>query len=299
VLVDHFDPAETLALIARHHVTGIVGVPSMYVAWSLLPELGEAMASVRIAGCGAAPLDAATAARFVEATRHPVFVGYGLTETAPIVSSTLASPLPKVGSVGRPIPGVDVMLVADDGAVLWRQGAATSSFVDSDDEPDLDLDLDSDGTDPGEIVVRGANLFSGYWPDGHDGPDSDGWWPTGDLAYADGDGDLFLVDRRRELILVNGFNVYPREVELVLEAHPGVAEAAVVGVAHPYTGQTVKAFLVRAPGTDATPEDVLHHAERNLARFKLPTAIEFVPELPHSAIGKVRKTLLRSEHEHV
>ena len=138
--------------------------------------------------------------------------------------------------------------------------------------------------------MRGANLFSGYWPDGRDGPDADGWWATGDIAYADADGDLFLVDRRGELILVNGFNVYPREVELVLEAHPGVAEAAVIGVPHPYTGQTVKAFVVRTPGAEVTADEVLRHAERNLARFKCPTAVEFVAELPHSAIGKVRKT---------
>jgi long-chain acyl-CoA synthetase len=281
VLVDPFDPAEALSLISRHHVTGVVGVPSMYLAWSLLPELGEAMASVRVVAAGAAPLDGATAARFTQATRHPVFVGYGLTETAPIVTSTLVSPVPKVGSIGRPLPGIDLKLVANDGSETW---------------PTETSDVDDGDADPGEIVVRGDNLFSGYWPDGHGGPDADGWWATGDIAYADADGDLFLVDRRGELILVNGFNVYPREVELVLEQHPGVAEAAVVGVAHPYTGQTVKAFLVRAPGTDAGPEDVLRHAQRNLARFKLPTSVEFVTELPHSAIGKVRKTLLRGQH---
>jgi long-chain acyl-CoA synthetase len=288
VLVDRFDPADTLALIARHHVTALVGVPSMFLAWSLRPDLGEAMASVRVAVCGAAPLDPATAARFTAATRRPVFVGYGLTETAPVVTSTLAGPAPKAGSIGRPLPGVEVRLVDADGVEV-----AEPPTADEADGPDLDVG--SEGTDPGEIVVRGANLFSGYWPDGRDGPDADGWWRTGDIAYADADGDLYLVDRRGELIIVNGFNVYPREVELVLESHPGVAEAAVLGVPHPYTGQTVKAFLVRAPGTDATADDVMRHAERNLARFKCPTALEFVTELPHSAIGKVRKTLLRSE----
>jgi long-chain acyl-CoA synthetase len=286
VLVDRFDPADALALIARHHVTAIVGVPSMYLAWSLLPDLGEAMESVRLAVCGAAPLDQATTTRFTAATRHPVFVGYGLTETAPVVTSTLVSPAPKPGSIGRPVPGVEVKLVDADGAEV-------SEVDPDDDEPDIDID--DAGSDPGEIVVRGANLFSGYWPDGRDGPDADGWWATGDIAYADADGDLFLVDRRGELILVNGFNVYPREVELVLESQAGIAEAAVIGVPHPYTGQTVKAFLVRTPGAEVTADEVMRHAERNLARFKCPTAVEFVVELPHSAIGKVRKTLLRSE----
>jgi long-chain acyl-CoA synthetase len=282
VLVDHFDPAGSLALIARHRVTALVGVPSMYVAWSSRPELRTAMASVRMAVCGAAPLDAATAARFVGAGGPPVAVGYGLTETAPVVTSTLVGSAAKPGSIGRPVPGVEVKLVDADGSTVSDMDGS----AEDDDEP---------GTDPGEIVVRGANLFSGYWPDAHGGPDADGWWATGDIAYADTDGDLYLVDRRGELIIVNGFNVYPREVELVLESLAGVAEAAVLGVPHPYTGQTVKAFVVRAPGAEVTVDDVQRHAERNLARFKCPTAVEFVDELPHSAIGKVRKTLLRSE----
>ncbi len=100
------------------------------------------------------------------------------------------------------------------------------------------------------IVVRGPNLFSGYWPDGRDGPDADGWWSTGDIAYSDADGDLFLVDRLGELIIVSGFNVYPHEVELVLASHPAVVEAAAVGMPHPYTRQTVRAYVVRAPRRD-------------------------------------------------
>ncbi|WP_239126380.1 AMP-binding protein [Asanoa siamensis] len=289
VVVDRFDPADAVAVIARHRVTGLVGVPSMYQAWSLLPGLGEAMSSVRVAVCGAAPLDAETSARFTRATSHALFVGYGLTETAPVVTSTLASPTPKAGSIGRPIPGVEVRLVAPDGSEV--------SEVSDLDGDEFDLEVGPPETDPGEIVVRGANLFSGYWPDGSGGPDADGWWATGDIAYADADGDLFLVDRRGELIIVNGFNVYPREVEQVLEAHPGVAEAAVIGVPHPFTGQTVKAFVVRTPGTHVEPEDLLAHAEEHLARFKTPTALEFVTELPHSAIGKVRKAELRGSDD--
>ena len=206
------------------------------------------------------------------------------------MTTTLASPAPKTGSIGRPIPGVEVQ--ARGGRRRRARRGRPDGLVDADDDDD-DFDDDaggSPGTDPGEIVVRGANLFCGYWPDGRDGPDADGWWATGDIAYADADGDLFLVDRLGELILVNGFNVYPHEVELVLDAHPGVAEAAVVGVPHPYTGQAVKAFVVRAPGADGHRRGpMLRHCERNLARFKCPTAIEFVAELPHSAIGKVRK----------
>ncbi|MGH3735487.1 MAG: AMP-binding protein [Micromonosporaceae bacterium] len=278
VLVERFDPADTLELVHRHHVSAVLGVPQMYLAWSLLEGVGEAFSSVRMAASGAAPLDPGAQRRFLEATRHHVFEGYGLTETAPVLTSTLMSPVPKTGSVGRPIPGVELKLVGSDGQVI---------------EPDEDDEDATGGTDPGEIWVRGGNLFSGYWPDGRDGPDSDGWWPTADMGYIDEDGDLFLVDRLRELVLVSGFNVYPREVEQAITGHPAVHEAAAVGVPHPYTGETVKAYVVLQPGSTATVDELISYCEQHLARFKCPTSIEFVDELPHSVTGKVRKSLLR------
>ncbi len=292
VLVDRFDPARTLATISHHQVSVVAAVPQMYVAWGSQPDLAEHLASVRVAVSGAAPLDAAVARRFLETTRHPVFEGYGLTETAPVVATALASPVPKVRSIGRPIPGVEVRLVGSDGAEIAR---VTADGL----RGEIDDDFDDDaggvpGTDPGEIVVRGANLFSGYWPDGAGGPDPDGWWPTGDVAYADADGDLFLVDRLGEMILVSGFNVYPHEVELVLTAHPGVAEAAVVGIPDSATGEAVTAYVVAVEGGAVSTDELNSHCERNLARFKCPTVIEFVAELPHSAIGKVRKATLRA-----
>jgi long-chain acyl-CoA synthetase len=283
VLVERFDPTDTLELISRHGVTTVAGVPPMYVAWSLMGDrLTAAFKGVRLAVCGAAPLEAATARRFAEAAGQPVHEGYGLTETGPVVTSTLASRTRKLGSIGRPIPGVQVKLIQDDGEILIDGPLGEETDDDASGSP---------GTDPGELVLRGANLFSGYWPDGRGGPDGDGWWATGDVAYADADGDLFLVDRLGELILVSGFNVYPHEVEQVLAGHPAVDEAAVIGVPHPYTGQTVKAYVVRSG--DVTADELIAYAERNLARFKCPTAIEFVPELPHSATGKVRKSVLR------
>ncbi|MEV4513558.1 AMP-binding protein [Dactylosporangium sp. NPDC049525] len=276
VLVERFDPADSLEVIERHGVTGVVGVPPMFIAWSLMGErLTEAWAGVRLAVCGASPLDAAAERRFVEATGQPVHQGYGLTEAAPVVTSTLASATVKSGSIGRAIPGVELKLIDAGGEEV---------LLDEDDEV---------RTDPGEIVVRGRNLFDGYWPSGEGAPDADGWWATGDVAYADEDGDLFIVDRLGELILVSGFNVYPHEIELVLAAHPAVVEAAALGVPHPYTGQTVKVVVVRRPGSQVTAEELIAHCERNLARFKCPTAVEFVDELPHSATGKIRKAALR------
>ncbi|MCW2643714.1 MAG: AMP-dependent synthetase and ligase [Dactylosporangium sp.] len=287
VLVERFDPADTLARIRRHGVTVVVGVPPMFVAWSLMgDQLASGFGGVRVAVSGSAPLDVETARRFAEVVGRPVYEGYGLTETAPVLSTTLGEKTPKVGSIGRPLPDIDVKLVDAEGHVV---GAVDDEGIDDD---DFDFEYDSPespGTDPGVVVVRGPNLFSGYWPDGHGGPDADGWWSTADIAYADAEGDLFLVDRVGDLIIVSGFNVYPHEVELVLASHPAVIESAVVGVEHPYTQQTVKAYVVRRPDATITAEELIAYCERNLARFKCPTAVEFVSELPKSATGKVRK----------
>jgi long-chain acyl-CoA synthetase len=267
VLVDRFDPAETLALMSRHRVTNVPGAPTMYVAWAAQPELTTGFASVRLALSGAAPLPVGTLARFAELGVQ-IFEGYGLTETAPVLTSTLIGGSAKPGSVGRPIPGVELQLWDEDGE-----------------------EVDED--DPGEIVVRGPNLFSGYWPDGREGPDADGWFSTGDVAYADDDGDLHLVDRRKELILVSGFNVYPAEVEAVLEQHPAVTEVAVIGVPDQYSGEAVKAYVVPRPDQSISSTELLDWAAGSLARFKLPTEVEFVESLPHSATGKVSKARLR------
>ncbi|MCA2213755.1 AMP-binding protein [Jidongwangia harbinensis] len=286
VLVDRFDPAGSLAAITRHRVTVAVGVPGMYAAWSRQPDARQAFAGVRTAVCGAAPLDPTDSARFTAVTGQTVIIGYGLTETAPVLTTTAVSDRTKTHAIGRPLPGISLQLRTAGGEVLWQDGSASPA----EDLADLDLSVaDSAGTDPGEIVVRGANLFSGYWPDGAGGPDPAGWWPTGDIAYADGDGDLHLVDRIGELILVNGFNVYPAEIERVLEAHPGVAEAAVVAAADPDTGQTPHAYVVPALDPPPTIAELQVFCAAHLARFKLPRTIELVDGLPHSATGKVRK----------
>jgi len=275
ILSTESDPLATAGLIALHRITVAVGVPPMYRAWGELPNAAELLRSLRLAVCGAAALDPADALRFKERTGVNVHIGYGLTETAPVLTSTLTSESIKPGSIGKPLPGVSLKLVNAFGEM-------------SDDDPGYGAD------DEGEIVVRGDNLFVGYWPDRRGGPDQDGWWRTGDVAYADAEGDLFIVDRIGELIIVNGFNVYPAEVEQVLTAHPAVAEAAVLGVADPETGHAVHAYVVLSDST--VTEDELHeHCAANLARFKRPSTIEFVDELPRSVIGKVRKKLLRDQ----
>jgi long-chain acyl-CoA synthetase len=148
--------------------------------------------------------------------------------------------------------------------------------------------------------VRGANLFDGYWPDGSDGPGADGWYATGDVGFLDDAGNLFLVDRLKELVIVSGFNVYPSEVEEVLVEVEDVAEAAVIGVPDETTGEAVVAYLRRDPDSALSDDElvatVTEHCATRLARFKQPTRLEVVDELPHTVTGKVAKGRLRSRH---
>ncbi len=267
VLADRFDAAGTLRLIRDHRITNIAGAPPMYIAWSSVPDLADRLASVRIMTSGAAPLPPAIHQQFKTAGLT-IWEGYGMTEASPVICVSLVSGVSKAGSVGKPLPGVEVKLVDESGEEV------------------------ADG-DPGEILVRGANLFSGYWPDGSDGADADGWFATGDVALVDEDGDVHLVDRRGDLILVSGFNVYPREIETVLSRVPGVAEVAVVGVSHPFTGEAVKAIVVPLPGLELDAGDILDYAQGHLARFKAPTIVEVVDALPHSVTGKIIKGSLR------
>jgi long-chain acyl-CoA synthetase len=266
VIVDRFDPVESLRLVVSESITTIAGAPAMYQAWLRVPALRESVAGVRLLSSGGAPLPAAVFDAFAEVTGKQIFEGYGMTECAPVVATTLVDGHPRAGSVGLTIPGVEVRLVDDSGQ-------------------------DVDDGDPGEVWVRGASVFRGYWPDGAGGPDAHGWFRSGDIAYADEDGALHLVDRRREVILVNGFNVYPREIEVVIESMPQVAEVAVLGIPDDVTGEGVLALVV--PRTSMSADDVLSFCSTRLARFKTPTVIRIVDSLPHSAAGKVAKGRLR------
>jgi long-chain acyl-CoA synthetase len=270
VLAERFDPVGTLETISRHGVTIVPAAPPMLVAWSELDDIASALSGVRYLVSGAAPLSVSVIEHLTEATGVPIHQGYGLTEAAPVVSTTLSAPEPKPGSVGRPLTGTDVMLVDDTGEPV-------------------------DEGDPGEVVVRGPNLFSGYWPGDVEGPDPDGWWRTGDVAYTDADGDLFLVDRIKDLVIVNGFNVYPREVEEALLEHPAIAAAAVLSVPDRRTGEAVRAVVVPEPGESLTVEDVDAHCRDRLARFKRPTQVEIAESLPRTATGKIAKGRLRDE----
>ncbi|MBW3620129.1 MAG: long-chain fatty acid--CoA ligase [Actinobacteria bacterium] len=270
-LVERFDPVGSLDEIRRHEVTIVLGAPPMYVAWLNVPGDGDPMATVRLAVSGAAPLPRPVLDRFRERFGITIEEGYGLTEAAPSVTSNSTAPEPRAGTVGMPLPGIELRLVDEAG-------------------------LDVDTGDPGEVWVRGRNVFVGYWND----PEAtaaaltpDGWLRTGDVGVCDGDGYLRLVDRKQDLIIVSGFNVYPGEVERVLYQHDAVAECAVVGVAHPYTGEAVKAFVVPREGAEVSEDDIVAFSRSLLARYKCPASVEVVTELPHTATGKVRRAALR------
>ncbi|WP_299952486.1 AMP-binding protein [uncultured Modestobacter sp.] len=299
VVVREFDPAATLALMAAEEVSAVPGAPPMYAAWLALADaagsdavLRRGFAAVRTASCGAAPMPGALFEAMRTRAAVTVWEGYGLTEAAPVLASTLATGRAKPECIGGPLPGIE--LVLRDTAGGPTAGPDPGTRVRADVFGDPFTDEDGDGEDEaGEISVRGPNLFSGYWPDGADGPDAEGWLLTGDIAYRDAAGDLKLVDRRRDLVLVSGFNVYPGEVERVLGEHPGIAESAVIGVPDQKTGEAVHAVVVRAPGAEVTEAELREHAGRSLARFKVPVAVHFVPELPHSLAGKVSRARLR------
>lgn len=278
VLVDGFDATGLLDRIQAEGISNLPLAPPVIAAWAGRDDLRDKLASVTTILSGASALDADLAEAFRESSGHQIEQGYGLTETAPVIATTHGSPRDvdnhiKHGSVGRALPGIELRIVEASGA-------------------------DAAPGDPAEIWVRGDNLFSGYWPDGIDGPDHDGWYPTGDVGYLDDDGDLTLVDRLRELVIVSGFNVYPFEVEDVIAEVGGVAQVAVVGLPDEETGEAVYAFVVPdkdAAGDEATLLEAIDaHCRTRLARFKQPRRSIVVTGLPHSATGKVAKGRLRA-----
>lgn len=277
VLAERFDPHDTLDLIDDEACSVVPVAPAVFAHWRHV-DLADRLGPVRLVLSGSAPVAAEVVEEFVGRTGVPVHQGYGLTEAAPVVTSTLVSDDAAAGSVGRPLDGIELRLVDETGAVVPAESG-----------------------DPGEIQVRGDNLFSGYWPDGTDGPGADGWWSTGDVGYVDAAGDVLLVDRVKELVIVSGFNVYPVEVERVIAEVDGVADVAVIGVPDAETGEAVLAVVVPGPGLDpadpaardALADAVRAGCERHLARFKVPSRVEVVERLPHGITGKVQKGRLR------
>ncbi|RNM16695.1 class I adenylate-forming enzyme family protein [Nocardioides pocheonensis] len=271
VLVDGFDPEGSLDIIEDEAISVLPVAPPVFAYWMQVPGLEERLGPVRTILSGSAPLAADLTEAFSERTGLAIHQGYGLTEAAPVVTSDLCSKKADPRSVGAALPGIEIRLADETGRA-----------------PDED--------DAGEILIRGDNLFSGYWPDGADGPGEDGWWATGDVGYLDADGDLFLVDRLKDLVIVSGFNVYPSEVEEVILELDDVAQAAVIGVEDEMTGEAVVAYVTRAGEVDpdALVERVRAHCAARLAGFKQPSVVNVVDSLPSTITGKVQKGRLRA-----
>ncbi|HZR14073.1 MAG TPA: AMP-binding protein [Acidimicrobiia bacterium] len=277
VPVAHFDARDTAHVVEREAVTVIAAVPTIYRSWLELPDdtvTRATFASVRLAVSGAAPLDPQLASAFHARFGVTLHDGYGLTETSPVVTTSVVGDIPRAGSIGVAIPGVDVRLVDADG---------TDVLV----------------GDPGEIWVRGPNVFRGYWRDDAATAAActdDGWLRTGDVAVADDEGSLRLVDRLRDLVIVSGFNVFPAEVEDVLGAHPDVRDVAVVGVPDPRTGERLRAYVVperdRVTDDETLRRELASHAHERLARYKCPDEIEVTATLPRGLSGKLLRRRL-------
>jgi long-chain acyl-CoA synthetase len=272
VLLRWFNPEAVLETIQRYRVESMAGVPTMFVYLLHYPDAGRFdTSSMRSWGSGAAPLPLEIVEPFERKFGGRILEGYGLTEASPVVSAHRLSGVRKLGSVGVPIPGVQVAILDDaDRAV---PGGAV-----------------------GEVCVRGPNVMQGYYrlPEETARTLRHGWLHTGDMGRLDADGYLYIVERKKDLIIRGGFNIYPREVEEVLYAHPAVAEAAVIGMPDTLMGEEVLAFvaLKREAAVEATA--LVEFCQARLAKYKCPKQVRFVESLPKSPIGKILRKELRS-----
>ena len=275
ILVPKPHPVALIKAISAHHATFVPLVHTMYIGMLNHPDFKKANLS-SVDGCfsGSAPLPVEVINEFEEKTGAVIVEGYGLTETSPVTHiNPYGSDGRKVGSIGLPMPDTECRIVD----VLEGKDDVTPG-------------------DPGELLIRGPQVMSGYWnrPDETAATLSpEGWLYTGDIATMDEDGYFFIVDRKKDMVLSGGYNVYPRDIEEVLFEHPDILEATVIGIPHPKYGEAVKAFVVLKSGKDATKEDIIDFCRERLAKYKVPSDVEFRDELPKSNVGKVLKKELR------
>ena len=269
VLQPRFTAGEAATLIARHRVTFFGGVPTMYVA--LLHHKEADFSTVTWCVSGGAPMPAEVMAAFEQRHGVTLLEGYGLSETSPVVSFTVPELPRTAGSIGYAVPGVELALLGDDGRFVTTPG------------------------ERGEICVRGNNVMKGYWrnPEATAQAIVDGWFRTGDIGVFDVHGAYRIVDRKKDLIIRGGYNVYPRDVEEVLHRHPAVAQAAVVGIPHARYGEDVKAVVTLKPGASVTADEIVAWAGSRLAAYKRPRIVEIRDRLPVGPTGKVLKSALR------
>jgi long-chain acyl-CoA synthetase len=271
-MIPRFDPGKALEIIERDRVTIFEGVPTMYHAMLNHPDREKFdLSCLRLCVSGGAALPVEIMRAFEEAFQVKILEGYGLSETSPVASFNHPDKERKPGSIGTPIEGVEMRVV---------------------DENDNELPPG----EVGEIVIRGHNVMKGYWnrPDATGEVMRGGWFHSGDMAQKDEDGYFFIVDRKKDMIIRGGYNVYPREIEEVLYEHPAVSEAAVIGVPDESMGEEVGAAIVLRPDQQASAEDIRAFVKERVAAYKYPRKIWFLDELPKTATGKILKREIKA-----
>lgn len=275
VLLPQFRVKEVLKAIAKYRPTIFPGVPTMYVAINNYPKVAKYdLRSIKACLSGAAPLPVEVQTKFETLTGARLVEGYGLTEASPVTHANPLYGARKVGKIGLPLPDTDARIVD------LETGQRTLPAGEN-----------------GEVVVKGPQVMSGYWnrPDETAIVLKDGWLYTGDIGYMDEQGYFCIVDRKKEIIIVSGFNVYPREVEETLYEHPKVREVVAVGLPDPYRGETVKVYVVLKEGQSAAEQEIIDFCKGRMAKYKVPTQAEFRKELPKTLVGKVLRRALREE----
>lgn len=277
ILQSKFDVKETLDIIQQKKVTMFPGTPTIYVAITNYKDLQDYdLTSIHTCISGSAPLPVEVKNHFESITGAKVVDAYGLSEASPVVTSNPVNGVRKPGSIGIPIPNTLCKIVSFDGT------------------------RECPLYEPGELIVKGPQVMKGYWnmPEETANALKNGWLYTGDVAYMDEDGYIFLVSRKKDVIICGGYNVYPREVEEVIFQHPAVKEVVAIGIPHEYRGETVKVFVVLKEGHRATEQEIIDFCKGKLAKYKLPTAVEFRTDLPRSTVGKIlRRTLVEEEQK--
>ncbi|MBI3651789.1 MAG: long-chain fatty acid--CoA ligase [Acidobacteria bacterium] len=277
ILIPKYDVNMVLEAIQKYAPTYFPAVPTLFISLLNHPEAAKyGLDKVKRFNSGSAPLPVEVIEQFEHLSGAMVYEGYGLTEASPTTHSTPTLAKRKIGSIGLPITGTDCKIVDLETG-------------------DKEVPLGEDG----ELCIRGPQVMKGYWnkPEETALTLRDGWLYTGDIARMDADGFFYIVQRKKDMIIVSGFNVYPGEVEDVLFTHPAVMEAAVIGVADEYRGESVKAFVVLKADVQATVEELLQHCRERLAKFKIPASIEIIESLPKTNVGKVLRRVLRDQEE--